>query len=90
MNLSRLSGTALQYAFLGLAAFLSIFPFFWMVISATNTSIDIIGGKTTFGGAFLANVGKFFTEVDVPLIFWNSAKVAVLATVLTIAVSSLE
>ena len=89
MNLSRLSGTALQYAFLGLAAFLSIFPFFWMVISATNTSIDIIGGKTTFGGAFAANVGKFFTEVDVPLIFWNSAKVAVLATVLTIAVSSL-
>ncbi len=89
MNLSRLSGTALQYAFLGLAAFLSIFPFFWMVISATNTSIDIIGGKTTFGDAFLANVGKFFTEVDVPLIFWNSAKVAVLATVLTIAVSSL-
>jgi len=89
MSLSRLSGTALQYAFLGLAAFLSIFPFFWMVISATNTSIDIIGGKTTFGGAFLANVGKFFTEVDVPLIFWNSAKVAVLATVLTIAVSSL-
>lgn len=89
MNLSRLSGTALQYAFLGLAAFLSIFPFFWMVISATNTSIDIIGGKTTFGDAFAANVGKFFTEVDVPLIFWNSAKVAVLATVLTIAVSSL-
>lgn len=89
MSLSRLAGIALQYAFLGLAAFLSIFPFFWMLISATNTSIDIIGGKATFGSAFLANVGKFFTAVDVPLIFWNSAKVAVLATVLTVAVSSL-
>lgn len=89
MNASRLFGTALQYAFLGLAAFLSIFPFFWMLISASNKSIDIIGGKTSFGGAFATNVTNFFTQVDVPLVFWNSTKVAVLATVLTIVVSSL-
>lgn len=89
MNASRILGTALQYAFLGLAAFLSIFPFFWMLISASNTSIDIIGGKTSFGDAFATNVANFFTQVDVPLVFWNSTKVAVLATVLTIVVSSL-
>lgn len=89
MNASRLLGTTLQYAFLGLAAFLSIFPFFWMLISASNTSIDIIGGKTSFGAAFRTNVVNFFTQVDVPLVFWNSTKVAVLATVLTIVVSSL-
>ena len=89
MNAPRLFNTALQYAFLGLAAFLSIFPFFWMLISATNTSIDIIGGKTSFGAAFSTNVTNFFTQVDVPLVFWNSTKVAVLATVLTIVVSSL-
>lgn len=89
MNASRLLGTALQYAFLGLAAFLSIFPFFWMLISASNTSIDIISGKTSFGGAFTTNVTNFFTQVDVILVFWNSTKVAVLATVLTIVVSSL-
>jgi lactose/L-arabinose transport system permease protein len=34
-------------------------------------------------------VTNFFTQVDVPLVFWNSTKVAVLATVLTIVVSSL-
>lgn len=89
MNASRILGTALQYAFLGLAAFLSIFPFFWMLISASNTSIDIIGGKTSLGDAFATNVTNFFTQVDVPLVFWNSTKVAVLATVLTIVVSSL-
>ncbi|WP_421579041.1 carbohydrate ABC transporter permease [Shinella sp. M31] len=89
MNVSRFFGTASQYALLGLAAFLSIFPFFWMVISATNTSIDIIGGKTSLGDAFVTNVTNFFTQVDVPLVFWNSTKVAVLATVLTIVVSSL-
>ncbi len=87
--MNRLFSTGLQYAFLGIAAFLSLFPFFWMVISSTNTSIDIIGGKTSFGAAFAANVTNFFTQVDVPLIFWNSAKVAVLATLLTIVFSSL-
>lgn len=89
MNTSRLLSTGLQYVFLGVAAFLSLFPFFWMVISSTNTSIDIIGGKTSFGTAFVANVANFFTQVDVPLVFWNSAKVAVSATVLTIVFSSL-
>lgn len=89
MNVSRLGGAALQYVFLGVAAFLSLFPFFWMVISSTNTSIDIISGKTSFGGAFATNVANFFTLVDVPLVFWNSAKVAVLATLSTIIVSSL-
>lgn len=89
MNASRILGTTLQYAFLGLAAFLSIFPFFWMLISASNTSIDIIGGKSSLGDAFATNVTNFFTQVDVPLVFWNSTKVAVLATVLTIVVSSL-
>ncbi|MDI6837601.1 MAG: carbohydrate ABC transporter permease [Rhizobiaceae bacterium] len=89
MNASRLTAATLQYVFLGVAAFLSLFPFLWMVISSTNTSIEIISGKTSFGGAFGTNVTNFFTLVDVPLVFWNSAKVAVLATLSTIIVSSL-
>lgn len=88
MNLSRFFGDAVQYVFVGIASFLSVFPFFWMVISSTNTSIDILGGKSTFGHALAANVGNFFAQVDAPLVFWNSAKVAVMATALTIAVSS--
>ncbi|KQV37504.1 MULTISPECIES: carbohydrate ABC transporter permease [unclassified Rhizobium] len=87
--MNRLFSTGLQYAFLGVAAFLSLFPFFWMVISSTNSSIDIIGGKTSFGAAFATNVANFFTQVDVPLVFWNSAKVAIVATLLTIVFSSL-
>lgn len=89
MNMSRLAGNALQYVFLGLAAFLSIFPFFWMAIGTTNTSIDIIKGKATFGSNLLINIGNFLTKVDLPLVFWNSAKVAILSTVLTIVTSSL-
>jgi lactose/L-arabinose transport system permease protein len=85
---SRTLSTAGQYLFLSVMAFLSIFPFIWMMISSTNTSVQIMGGKVSLGSAFATNVTNFFTLVDVPLVFWNSAKVAVLATVLTIVVSS--
>ncbi|MFK4259764.1 carbohydrate ABC transporter permease [Agrobacterium tumefaciens] len=89
MSANRVTTEILRYTFLGIAAFLSLFPFLWMLISATNTSIDILGGKMSFGDALSANIRSFFTQVDVPLVFWNSAEVAVLATILTIVVSSL-
>ena len=89
MNVSRFVGDAVQYLFVGIAAFLSVFPFAWMVISSTNTSIDILGGKATFGHAFATNVGNFFAQVDAPLVFWNSIKVSLMATAMTIVISSL-
>lgn len=89
MTMSRLASNALQYIFLGLAAFLSIFPFLWMAIGTTNSSIDIIKGKATFGGSLVTNINNFLAKVDLPLVFWNSAKVAILQTVLTIVISSL-
>lgn len=79
----------LMYGFVGGMAFLSIFPFLWMLIGTTNTSGDIIKGRLSFGGALADNVQKFFSQVDAPLIFWNSAKIALLSTVFTLAVSSL-
>ena len=36
---------------LWLAAFISVFPFYWMIVGATNTANDITGGKATFGSA---------------------------------------
>lgn len=84
-----LAGRALTYAGLSLAAFLSVFPFFWMIVGATNASRDIIRGKADFGGALLTNVANFFAQVDVPRIFFNSFFIAIVGTVLTLAVSSL-
>jgi lactose/L-arabinose transport system permease protein len=76
------------YGFIGLMSFISIFPFVWMVIGTTNTSIDIIKGRMWFGAALATNIQGFFSQVNAPLIFWNSAKIAVLSTILTLAVSS--
>ncbi|MDB5615390.1 MAG: binding--dependent transport system inner rane component family protein, partial [Devosia sp.] len=80
---------ALVYVLLSIAAFLSIFPFFWMMVGATNTSAEIIKGKAWFGGALLTNAATFFAQVDAPRIFWNSGFIAVVATALTLIVSSL-
>ena len=77
------------YLALSVAAFLSVFPFLWMLISATKSSGEIIRGKLGFGDQFWINLDNFMNQVDLPLVMWNSAKVAVLSTVLTIAVSSL-
>jgi lactose/L-arabinose transport system permease protein len=84
----RLSA-AFVYVFLGVMAFLSVFPFLWMVIGATNTTSDVIKGKMSFGDALLVNATTFFTQVNAPLIFWNSAKITIIATVSTLLISSL-
>jgi lactose/L-arabinose transport system permease protein len=77
------------YLLLSVAAFVSVFPFLWMIVSSTNTAADIIAGKATFGDALWANIVNFFTQVDAPRIFWNSAFLAVTGTILTLAISSL-
>jgi lactose/L-arabinose transport system permease protein len=89
MSPSRVASNVVQYAFLGFAAFLSVFPFLWMVVGATNTSSDIIRGRLSFGANFTTNVTNFLTQVNLALVLWNSIKVAILSTVLTIIVSSL-
>jgi lactose/L-arabinose transport system permease protein len=86
---ARIASAVFTYGFVWLIAFLSVFPFIWMVFGATNSSIDIIKGKMLPGEALSMNVTKFFTQVNAPLVFWNSAKVTIFATVLTLAVSSL-
>ena len=77
------------YLLLSVAAFVSIFPFYWMVVGASNTSADIIRGKTSIGSALITNATNFFTQVDALRVFWNSGVIAVVATVLTLAISSL-
>lgn len=77
------------YIFLGIMAFLSIFPFIWMLIGATNNSIDISKGKISIGDQFFINVADFFEQVDVPLIFWNSSKITIITCFFTLGIASM-
>ncbi|MBL8599216.1 MAG: carbohydrate ABC transporter permease [Devosia sp.] len=80
---------ALLYIALSIAAFISIFPFYWMVVGSTNTSPDIAHGKASPGSYLFQNVAAFFATVDVPRMFWNSALLALVGVALTLIVSSL-
>ncbi len=88
MRLSHAIGRTLTYAGLSLAAFASIFPFWWMIVGMTNTQTDIAGGVLTFGSSLGANVRDLFAQVDVLRVLANSTLIAVVGTALTVGVSS--
>ncbi|ERJ13103.1 carbohydrate ABC transporter permease [Haloplasma contractile] len=80
---------SLVYIFLGLASFVSIFPFFWMIIGITNTTQDITKGKFTFGNALMVNIRNLFDTTDIFGIFWNTSKIAIIGTLLSLLVTSM-
>jgi lactose/L-arabinose transport system permease protein len=78
------------YTLLSIAAFVSVFPFLWLILGATNISPDIQSGKVTPGHALFDNIVKLTQEVDLVQLFYNSTKIAIIATALTLVVASLS
>lgn len=79
----------LSYLFISIVSFFSLFPFAWMIIGATNTSKDVTMGKMTFGTALFSNISKLGSQIDLPLVFWNTSLVTIFGTFLTLLVASL-
>ena len=77
------------YLFLSISAFVSIFPFFWMVIGATNKSLDITKGSLIPGSDLFNNINNLFTQSSMAEAFKSSLIISILTTVLAIAISSL-
>lgn len=82
-------GRAAQYVLLSIAAFVSVFPFIWMVLGATNRSPDIIKGKATPGDALFENIAKFLAQIDLPRVLFNSLLIAGVGSILTLIVASM-
>jgi lactose/L-arabinose transport system permease protein len=76
------------YVFLSVAAFISVFPFIWMIISMTNKSVDITKGTLLPGTNLIANLKNLFSTYDVGSALWNSFLIAVVTTVLAVVISS--
>lgn len=77
------------YIFLGIVAFLSVFPFYWMIAAATNESIDVARGKLTFGSHAAANFQKLIENYDLWGCMANSFKYAIIQTLVAIFICSL-
>lgn len=82
-------GYFFKHLFLIVVSFVSVFPFIWMMISATNSSKDITMGKLTFGSSLLENIQNAFAAADLGGAFLNSLFLAVIITLTSILVCSL-
>ncbi|KRG13108.1 carbohydrate ABC transporter permease [Lederbergia galactosidilytica] len=77
------------YVFLSIAAFISIFPFLWMIISATNTSSDVTKGRLLPGSHLFENMKNLFETADMGTALTNSAIIAIGTTILALVIGSL-
>lgn len=80
---------ALKYIFLGTLSFVSIFPFYWMIMAATNKSIDVTKGTLVPGTYFFENL-KAVLASDLQYLnsYGNSIFITVTTTILAMIVSS--
>ena len=53
-----------QYIFLIIASFISIFPIFWMIIASTNKSVDVTRGTLLPGTYFLENMKTLLAYIS--------------------------
>ncbi|MGS2778648.1 carbohydrate ABC transporter permease [Robertmurraya sp. GLU-23] len=77
------------YGFLTIASIVSIFPFLWMIISATNKSVDVTKGRLLPGSHLIENVTNLLNTVDLIPALVNSANISIITTVLGMLIASL-
>ena len=77
------------YLFLSLFALFSLFPLYFMVVSATNTSAAVLDSTLLPGGELFSNISKLFEAQDIVSAMSNSFLIAIGTTVLALAVCSI-
>jgi lactose/L-arabinose transport system permease protein len=77
------------YLVLGIWAIFSLFPLYFMLVSSTNTTQDVLGSKLLPGGEFFNNFAKLIDLQDVGQAMVNSFAIAVGTTLLALAICSI-
>lgn len=77
------------YIFLSIVALISIFPFLWMIISATNLSVDVTQGRMLPGTHLFDNIRNLTDQINLVPALWNTLKIAVSTTILAMLIASL-
>lgn len=78
-----------SYIFLIICALVSVFPLFWMLTAATNTTLEVAQGKLWFGTNAVANFKNLLASADLWRSMWNSFFYATVQTVLCLLICSL-
>ena len=78
-----------KYAVLSVLSVVSVFPFFWMIIAATNKSVDVTKGTLMPGTYFIENLRNLLnSDLQYVNAFKNSLIIAIVTTTLAMLVSS--
>jgi lactose/L-arabinose transport system permease protein len=77
------------YAFLTIVSVISVFPLYWMMVAATNKSVDVTRGTLIFGTALFDNVKKLFASQNVATALGNSFKYSIIMTFFSLLVCSI-
>lgn len=77
------------YVFLIVASIISVFPFYWMLSAATNTSLEVIRGKLVPGTYLMQNVNNLLSNYDLKSAMTNSFVYAVAQTLISVFICSL-
>ena len=79
----------ISYVILGIASFFSVFPLYYMISGATNSSIDIVRGRMVPGTYLVENFKALIANQNLGLAMANSFRNAVLMTLFTLVVCSI-
>jgi lactose/L-arabinose transport system permease protein len=77
------------FIFLVLTALIAGFPFLWMVLAATNTSVDIVRAKFFIGANLLGNWSALVASRPIGTSFINSLRNALVGTLGSLFICSL-
>ena len=78
-----------SYIFLIVCALISVFPLFWMLTAATNTTLEVAQGKLWFGSNAAVNFKNLLNSADLWRSMWNSFFYSTVQTVLCLLICSL-
>lgn len=79
----------LIYLILSTISIVSIFPFLWMIISATNKSVDVTQGRLLPGTHLGQNLENLLETVNLIPALVNSAQISISTTILSLLIASL-
>ena len=88
-KMSRRKVTVLfKYIFLILVSIISVFPLYWMIVSGTNRSVDVIAGRMIPGTYLLENLRSLLDTTILSTAILNSIRNALVSTILNVLVCS--
>lgn len=77
------------YIFLIIVSFISVFPLYWMISAATNTSTDVSRGRILPGGYLAENFRNLLSQQPLWRALGNSFLYAILTTVVCLFICSI-